>query len=39
MTQNENLFELEWDYNEAYHRKGPMDGDGGTIKRIVFLLS
>ena len=27
---------LEWNYNEAYHRKGPMDGIEGTIKNVVF---
>ena len=27
---------LEWNYNEAHHGKGPMDGIGGTIKNVVF---
>ena len=28
--------EIEWNYNEAHHGKGPMDGVGGTIKNCVF---
>ena len=28
--------ELQWHYSEAHHGKGPMDGIGGTIKRMVF---
>lgn len=28
--------EIEWNYNEAHHEKGPMDGVGGTIKNCVF---
>ena len=27
---------VEWNYNEAHHGKGPMDGIGGTIKNVVF---
>jgi len=27
---------VEWNYNEAHHGKGPMDGIGGTIKNKVF---
>ena len=27
---------LEWNYNEAHHGKGPMDGIGGTITNAVF---
>ena len=27
---------LEWHYNEAHHRKGPMDGIVGTIKNLVY---
>ena len=28
--------QLEWDYNEAHHGNGAMDGIGGTIKNKVF---
>ena len=28
--------ELEWNYNEAHHGKGPIDGIGGAIK-IKFI--
>ena len=28
--------QLEWNYNETHHGKGPMDGIGGTIKNVVF---
>ena len=28
--------ELEWNYNEAHHGKGPIDGIGGTLKNQVF---
>ena len=27
---------IEWNYNEARHGKGPLDGIGGTIKNKVF---
>ena len=27
---------IEWNYNEAQHGKGPMDGIGGTLKNGVF---
>ena len=27
---------IEWNYNEAHHGKGPMDGIGGTLKNTVF---
>lgn len=27
---------IEWQFNEAHHGKGPMDGVGGTIKNKVF---
>lgn len=27
---------LEWNYNEAHHGKGPMDGIGGTLKNQVY---
>lgn len=27
---------IEWNYNEAHHGKGPMDGIGGTIKNQVY---
>ena len=29
---------LEWHYNEAHDGKGPMDGVGGTIKRVIYGL-
>ena len=29
-------YEVTWCYNERHHRKGPMDGIGGTIKNNVF---
>ena len=29
-------FDVEWHYNQAHHRKGSMDGVGGTIKNFVF---
>ena len=25
-----------WFYNERHHRKGPMDGVGGTLKNVIF---
>ena len=27
---------VKWNYNEAHHGKGPLDGIGGTIKNQVF---
>ena len=27
---------IEWNYNKAYHGKGPMYGIGGTIKNVVY---
>ena len=30
--------QLEWHYKEAHNGKGPIDGVGGTIKRVVFGL-
>ena len=30
--------QLEWHYSETHYGKGPMDGVGGTIKRVVFGL-
>ena len=38
MAHFDNSVQLEWHYNEAHHGKGPMDGVGGTIKRVVFEL-
>ena len=38
LTSFENEIDLEWHYNEAHHGKGPMDGVGGTIKRVVYGL-
>ena len=31
-----NDLELNWDYSEAHHFKGPHDGIGGTVKRKVY---
>ena len=31
-----NGLQLEWNYNEAHHGKGPMDDIGGIIKNAVF---
>ena len=28
--------QLEWNYNEAHHGRGPMDGIGRTIKNVIF---
>ena len=28
--------QLEWNYNDAHHCKGPLDGIGGTIKNVAF---
>ena len=28
--------EIEWNFYEAHHGKGPMDGVGGTVKNKVF---
>ena len=28
--------QLEWNYNQAHHGKGPLDGIGETIKNVVF---
>ena len=36
LTQVQTDVEIIWHYNEAHHGKGPMDGIGGTIKRMVF---
>ena len=38
MTRFDKLEQLEWHYNKAHHGKGPMDGVGGTIKRVVLGL-
>lgn len=38
LTHFEKGINLEWHYNEAHHGKGPMDGVGGTIKRVVYGL-
>ena len=29
---------LQWNYNEAHHDKGPIDGVGGPIKPVVYGL-
>jgi len=38
LTHFEKGINLEWHYNEAHHGKGPMDGVGGTIKRVIYGL-
>ena len=38
ITYFDKSVQLEWYYNEAHHGKGPMDGVGQTIKRVVFGL-
>ena len=35
-TQIHTDIDLRWHYSEAHHGKGPVDGIGGTIKRMVF---
>ena len=32
----DDAIDLEWQYIEAHHGKGPMDGVGGTVKTLVF---
>ena len=32
------MIQLEWHYSEVYYEKDPIDGVGGTIKRVVFGL-
>ena len=29
--------QVEWNYNEAHHGKGPMDGIGEAVKNVVFI--
>ena len=38
MAHLDNSVQLEWHYNEVHHGKGPIDGVGGTAKRVVFGL-
>ena len=38
MTHFDKSVQLELHYNEAHHGKGPMNGVGGTIKRVIFGL-
>ena len=35
LTHFDRNITLQWNYNEAHHGKGPMDGFGGTIKWVV----
>ena len=28
--------QLEWNYNEAHHGKGPMDGIGSNVKNVIY---
>ena len=36
MTRFDKSVQLEWHYNETHHGQSPMDGVGGTIKRVAF---
>ena len=27
---------VEWHYNKAHHGKGPMDGEGGAVKKMAY---
>ena len=36
LTHFDRNITLQWNYNEAHHGKGPMDGFGGTIKWVVY---
>ena len=38
LTHFDRNIALQWNYNEDHHGKGPMDGVGGTIKRVVYAL-
>ena len=38
LTHFDRNIALQWNYDEACHCKGPMDGVGGTIKRAVYGL-
>ena len=39
MTHFDKSVQFEWHYNETHPGKGPMDGVGGTIKRVVSGLA
>ena len=36
MTHSNPDCTIQWYYNERHHRKGPMDGVGGTVKNMIF---
>ena len=36
MTDFDKSVQLEWHWNEVHHGKGPMDGIGQKIERVVF---
>ena len=36
MTHFNPDYTVQWYYNERYHRKGPMDGVGETVKNMIF---
>ena len=36
LSQSDETKNLEWDYMETHHGKGPMDGAGGTIKNQMY---
>ena len=38
MTHFDNSVQLKWHYNEDHQGKGPMNGVGVAIKRVVFGL-
>lgn len=38
LTHFDRNIALQWNYNEAHHSEGAMDGVGGAIKRVVYGL-
>ena len=38
LTHFDRNIALQWNNNEVHHGKGPMDGVGGTIKRVAYCL-
>ena len=36
LTHFDRNIALQWNNNEVHHGKGPMDGVGGTIKRVAY---
>lgn len=39
IARMDEMYQVEWCYNERHHGKGPMDEIGGTIKNKVFEMS